>query len=74
MSDRYKGFVVTLAKDIHAEGSKEIINAIKMLKGVIDVTPVTENPYDDEIIRMRTLHTFQEDLVNLLEKHFRNED
>lgn len=43
MTDRHTGYIVTLDKDIRADDSEQIINAIHMLRGVIDVTPVVSD-------------------------------
>ncbi len=39
MTDRYKGFLVTLDKEIRDDDSEYIINALKMIKGVYSVKP-----------------------------------
>ena len=39
MTDRYNGFVVILEKDIRDDDAEPILNAIRMIKGVLSVTP-----------------------------------
>lgn len=39
MTDRYKGFLITLEKEIRSDESEHIINALKMIKGVSQVKP-----------------------------------
>lgn len=39
MTDRYNAFIVILGNDIREDDAQEIINAIKMIKGVLTVTP-----------------------------------
>ena len=39
MTDTVKGFTVSLEKDIRIDDVEWIINAIKMIKGVAEVTP-----------------------------------
>ena len=39
MTDRYKGFLITLDKEIRDDDSEYIINALKMIKGVHSVKP-----------------------------------
>lgn len=46
MTDRYNAFVVILEKDIRDDDAEQIINAIKMVKGVLDVTPHIADPRD----------------------------
>jgi len=43
MTDRHTGYIVTLDNNIRADDSEQIINAIHMLRGVIDVTPVVSD-------------------------------
>lgn len=39
MTDRYNAVVVTFEKDIRDDDAETIINAIRMIKGVLDVNP-----------------------------------
>lgn len=39
MTDSFKGLTVTFGRDIREDDVEHIINAIKMIKGVIDVIP-----------------------------------
>jgi len=39
MSDRINAITVTLAKDIREDDAEPLLNAIRMLKGVMTVTP-----------------------------------
>lgn len=43
MTDRHAGYVVTLNEDIREDDAEAIINAIRMVKGVIDVRPIVSN-------------------------------
>ena len=52
MTGRIKGFTVTLDKDIRIDDVQPLLDAVKMLKGVIDVTPSVSNG-DDYINRMQ---------------------
>lgn len=40
MTDRVKGFTVTLEKEIRTDDFEWILNAVKMIKGVQEVEPV----------------------------------
>ena len=44
MTDRIKGFVVTLDRDIREDDAEATINALKMVKGVIAVERVRDTP------------------------------
>jgi hypothetical protein len=52
MSDRIKGFVVTLEKDIRDDDADEVKRAIAMIKGVASVDSSVANA-DDHINRMQ---------------------
>lgn len=52
MTERVKGFTVTLDKDIRVDDIEYVINAIKMIKHVSNVEPVISSP-DDHIIENR---------------------
>jgi hypothetical protein len=52
MTDRYNAFVVVLEQDIREDDAQAIINAIKMVKGVLDVTPHTAS-FEDAIATTR---------------------
>lgn len=52
MSDRYKGFVVTLDADMRRDDAESIIEAIGTIKGVASVNPVLAD-INDMIIRQR---------------------
>lgn len=38
MTDRFNGLIVVLDRDIREDGAQETINAIRQIKGVIEVT------------------------------------
>jgi len=40
MTDRHHGYIVTLDHELRADDSEAIIQAIRMIKGVVDVAPV----------------------------------
>jgi len=46
MTDRYKGFLVTLDKEIRSDDSEQIITALKMVRGVHSVQPYVMNMQD----------------------------
>lgn len=52
MSNRIKGFTVTLENDITEEMAEVISNTIKMIRNVADVTP-SVTTVDDDINRSR---------------------
>lgn len=46
MTDRYKGFLITLDKEIRSDDAKELINALKMIRGVYSVKPYVKGIED----------------------------
>jgi len=46
MTDRYKGFLVTLDKEIRSDDAEHIINALKMVRGVQSVKPYVSDMQD----------------------------
>lgn len=46
MTDRLKGVYVAFDKDYRDDDVEQIIDAIKMVRGVVDVKAVTVNPED----------------------------
>lgn len=46
MTDRYKGFLVLLENDIRSDNAKPILEALKMIKGVLSVKPYVAHMED----------------------------
>lgn len=55
MTDRLKGFVVTLEEDLREDDAQHICDAIAMVKGVLSVRPVVRT-VDDLMNRERGSH------------------
>lgn len=66
MSDRVKGFVVTLERDIRDDDAEGIRNAICMIREVCSVQPIVVNP-GDHIERMRIRAELEKKLYQALE-------
>ena len=43
MTDRHAGYVITLREDVREDDAEALVNAIKMIKGVVSVTPMTND-------------------------------
>lgn len=41
MTDRHAGYVVTLADDLRKDDSEAVLNALRQIRGVVAVEPVT---------------------------------
>jgi len=66
MTDRLKGFVITLENDIRVDDAQAIIEAIKMVRGVLTVQPVTTNPIGDSMIESRVRADLGTKLFNVI--------
>ena len=67
MSDRYKGFLVTLDKDYRDDDSQCIIDAIKMIKGVVGVKPIINGiDVNHDLIETRVKRELIDKLWNVL--------
>jgi len=53
MTANAKGFVVTLAQDIHDEDVLRVVGLLMLIKGVVHVDTVTDNGYSDVVNRER---------------------
>lgn len=53
MTDRHTGYVVTLSSDIREDDAQAIVDAIRMVKGVLSVEPVTADPFQESMWRSR---------------------
>lgn len=65
MTTKYSGFIVALDKDIRDDDVKSTLNAIRMVKGVIKVTPVEGGKADVFIERVRVITEIKESLYKL---------
>ena len=65
MTDRLKGVTVTFEADIRDDDAKAIINAIFMIKGVIDVEPSIRN-HDDIMNRARVREEMENKIWNAI--------
>ncbi|MGG4434406.1 hypothetical protein AAXE64_07580 [Priestia megaterium] len=65
MSNRVKGLYVSFSEDLHEETVEYITNAIKMIKGIQDVSSNVVNP-DDWMNRKRIAVEFKEEIYNVL--------
>lgn len=67
MTDRYNSLVVALDRDIREDDAEVIISAIKMIKGVADVTGNIVDP-DSYVAERRVLNLIQDKLYALIKE------
>jgi len=65
MSDKVKGLYVSFDDDLHEETVERIVNAIKMIKGVQDVSSNVVNA-DDWLNRKRIAMEYQGEIYKVL--------
>lgn len=65
MTDRAKGLVVTLEHDMRVDDAEVILNAIRQIRGVVDVQFVISD-INDHINRTRIKRKIQEKLWDVL--------
>ena len=65
MTDRYKGLVVTLERDVRSDDAQPIIDAIKQIRGVLSVAPSVVC-IDDHMNRARIAEDFIAKLYKVL--------
>jgi hypothetical protein len=70
MTDRFKGFIVVLDRDVREDDAEAIVTALKMVKGVKAVTPV-ETAADDYIVAHRVKSEIERSLWEWIDQTFR---
>ena len=65
MTDRHSGYVVVLNRDIREDDAEAVINAIRMVKGVLSVEPVEGDVSGKLIAEMRRDRQWQKALFDL---------
>lgn len=65
MTDRVKGFTVTLEKDIRIDDVEVIIQAIRMIRGIADVEPSISTS-EDQINRQRIKYELRDKFYKFL--------
>ena len=65
MTDRVKGLMVSLMKDIRVDDVQKVIDAIKMVRGVGDVDFVIAD-HEDWMNRTRIRHELSDKIMDVL--------
>ncbi len=65
MTDRYNAFIVILERDLRDDDAQDTINAIKQIKGVLDVQPQVSNG-SDIVTKMRLRTEIEQKLFSVL--------
>ena len=65
MTTLHKGYVVALTEDIREDDAESIINAIRMVKGVMSVKPIDSDAFAGSIDRDRERMKLWEKVSNV---------
>lgn len=68
MGNPVKGFVVALEGNMHVDDANKTLEAIRQLKGVVDVDFIHSEVMADAVTRMATTHEHVSDLRELMHK------
>lgn len=53
MTSRVQGFIVSLENDMREDDAREIVKAISMLRGVLNVEPVRADEFGEVVTKAR---------------------
>ena len=53
MTNRLSGFKVTLKENMREDDAEDILKAIRMIKGVLQVSPIEADTFSPEVTRIR---------------------
>ena len=67
MTDRVKGFTVTLEYDIREDDFQRILEAVEMIQGVLHVEPELVTG-QDHITKTRLMYTISENILKMIEE------
>lgn len=66
MTERHAGYVVMLKNDIREDDAEKIVNALRMVQGVIEVKPVINGGIELEIAEERARGTLRDEMREIL--------
>lgn len=67
MTDRHSGYLVTLAKDIREDDARKIIDALRMVRGVLTVEPVVSDLFLQQIAEQRADEAWRTRIHDMLD-------
>jgi len=70
MTDRAKGFTITLEQDIRVDNMDYVLNALKMVKGVADVKPII-NDSSTFVAERRLATELRDKLYDFIDKELK---
>lgn len=70
MTDRHAGYIVTLEKDIREDDAEAVIEALRMIKGVLNVQPVVSDLHT-QLAESRVAEDYQRKFLDFFKQTFR---
>jgi DNA-binding phage protein len=70
MTDRHMGYVVVLDHDIRSDDAEYILNALRMVKGVQQVTPIVNEVGVSSLVEMRLRTDLKQKVVKSVIEQF----
>ena len=67
MTDRVKGFTVTLERDVRDDDFQRIMEAVEMIQGVLHVEPSLSTP-QDHMVRTRLKSDITRNILKLIDE------
>ncbi len=68
MTDRYNGFFVTLEADVRSDDAEPILNAIRQIRGVLDVRPNVRS-IEQYVVEQRVRREFEIKIIEALREN-----
>lgn len=65
MTERHSGYVVALDHDIRDDDAEAVINAIRMIKGVLSIEPMPAGSAGAWVVEERRDHAWRGELLRL---------
>jgi hypothetical protein len=65
MTDRHAGYIITLAQDVREDDAKEILTALRMIKGVLSVEPIIAD-FDLHMAQERVRSEYRTKLIEFI--------
>lgn len=73
MTDRYNAFTVILENDIRDDDAQPIINAIKQIRGVLDVQPSQSDAISVSVASSRVRVRLWDKICKVFEEEFKQQ-
>lgn len=66
MSQRHSGFIVILERDVRDDDAAPTLEAIKQIKGVLEVKPIAADPIGESLAATRLSHKIYDRFLQMM--------